>query len=648
MDERANIFICYRRLDSAAYARSLRDDLRRRFGDHGVFMDLGIAPGEDFVQHVEGAIASCAVLLVLIGREWLNVPGEDGRPRLDDHDDLVRLEIATALQRGVVVIPVLVRGARMPKAHELPAPLAALARRNALELRDDNRWDDDVARLVETLESRLEESSRVATTPRKPPANRVDQTTRASRLSGRRIPRQALLGVAALPLLAIASALIPGGGSEAPNVRVGAIYSLSGKNEAAGQTSLEGVRFAIDYVNSDRYPDLGLPLRPGRGLPGLHGAKLELAVQDVASDRCKAQPAFDRLVTRDHAAAVIGAYESTITLQAISAANRRGIPLVNDTATAPSLTEPDGNTAPSRVVCGTTEEDPTPSPWFSRVGANDGQFAELFMRFIEARKARGVSVSKIGILYESHDIFGEVGAGVTTKLAKRRGIEVHLYPYDSRAAPATGRCPLQKLVSDMDKQVRRLQADAPDAVFALSYLPDAAVAVQTMHKLGYVPPALLAYGAGYADPGFVARARAGNVACGLPRTDPDGVITRSVGWLQNRGAAAKRLADLFQQRFGHPMTDIAARSFTAMMTLARAIDDAGSARPIRIQSALRALRLPDTGTILPADGIRFDSNGQNVDAPGVLLQIQSGKYEVVYPRTLATSHADWPMRATPG
>jgi class 3 adenylate cyclase len=115
-------------------------------------MDIAtIEIGEDFVAHMDAAVAGADAVLVVIGLDWLAVTGADGRRRLDDPADHVRREIATALAQGVRVVPVLVGGAPMPAATSLPVPLAALATRNAVRLADET-WDDDVAALVATLD----------------------------------------------------------------------------------------------------------------------------------------------------------------------------------------------------------------------------------------------------------------------------------------------------------------------------------------------------------------------------------------------------------------------------------------------------------------------------------------------------------------
>ena len=148
----AKIFLSYRRDDSSGYAGRLYDRLRNHFGSEQIFMDVsGIEAGADFVQTIHGTVGSCDVLIALLGKQWLSSKDQDGRRRLDDPDDFVRQEIATALERKILVVPVLVGGARMPAAQELPADLAGPVRRQALEI-SDSRFHEDANRLIGTLE----------------------------------------------------------------------------------------------------------------------------------------------------------------------------------------------------------------------------------------------------------------------------------------------------------------------------------------------------------------------------------------------------------------------------------------------------------------------------------------------------------------
>lgn len=145
------IFISYRREDSAGHAGRIYDRLSDRFGRDKVFMDVaGIEPGVDFVEAIDRAVGSCDVLLVIIGNKWLSCTDAAGKRRLDDPQDFIRLETATALKRGIRVVPVLVQKAIMPTEDDLPDDLKALARRQATEI-DDTHWDSDTGQLIETL-----------------------------------------------------------------------------------------------------------------------------------------------------------------------------------------------------------------------------------------------------------------------------------------------------------------------------------------------------------------------------------------------------------------------------------------------------------------------------------------------------------------
>ena len=170
------VFISYRRQETAYPAGWLYDRLVDHLGRDQVFKDIdSIQLGDDFVEVIRRAVGSCDVLLALIGDVWLTVTDEDGRRRLDNPDDFVRLEIEAALARNVRVIPILVEGARMPKAEQLPPSLGALVRRQALEL-SPSRFDSDTSRLLRVLDRTLAEVQTGPTAPPQPPL--ASSTTR--------------------------------------------------------------------------------------------------------------------------------------------------------------------------------------------------------------------------------------------------------------------------------------------------------------------------------------------------------------------------------------------------------------------------------------------------------------------------------------
>jgi hypothetical protein len=149
------VFISYRRDDSAGYARAVYAELAREFGAERIFIDVDdIAAGQAFDKVIRREVGASQVLLVLIGKRWL---GErDGAPpRIHDVGDFVRIEVATGLARGMRVIPLLLDGAPMPGEAQLPEPLRPLVRRNALEL-DNARFAADSARLIAALREALQ------------------------------------------------------------------------------------------------------------------------------------------------------------------------------------------------------------------------------------------------------------------------------------------------------------------------------------------------------------------------------------------------------------------------------------------------------------------------------------------------------------
>jgi TIR domain len=149
------IFISYRREDAEGEAGRLFDDLVRTFGDKSVFLDVaGIEHGRDFRKVIAKKLSGCGVLLAVIGPNWASSLDSDGSRRLDNPNDFVRLEIATALSRDIPVIPVLVRGAKMPRQDSLPLDLRDLPYRNNVEL-SHTRWNSDVTLLNKALKLAL-------------------------------------------------------------------------------------------------------------------------------------------------------------------------------------------------------------------------------------------------------------------------------------------------------------------------------------------------------------------------------------------------------------------------------------------------------------------------------------------------------------
>jgi hypothetical protein len=188
------VFISYRRKDSGGHAGRLHEELSRRYGPDAVFIDIASLQGGDpYKQSIHDAVGACDVALVLIGESW-TAPLGDGDARIERKDDMVRREVAAALEQdGVAVVPILVEEARLPPLSELPEDLAPLRGLQVCRLRN-NDWKADVGRIFKVIASSSERSK----------SDRWLQALRAH-------PSRIAAGVLAVVLVVAAIALFGGG-----------------------------------------------------------------------------------------------------------------------------------------------------------------------------------------------------------------------------------------------------------------------------------------------------------------------------------------------------------------------------------------------------------------------------------------------------
>ena len=147
------VFISYRRADSIHIADRIYEHLKSHFGKENIFKDVdNISLGLDFRQIIDEAVGSCRVLIAIIGKDWLDIKNEQGR-RLDNPTDFVRIEIESALRRGIPVIPVLVDDAQMPLERDLPTTLQGLTDHNGIKIRPDPDFQNDMKRLTNGIKS---------------------------------------------------------------------------------------------------------------------------------------------------------------------------------------------------------------------------------------------------------------------------------------------------------------------------------------------------------------------------------------------------------------------------------------------------------------------------------------------------------------
>lgn len=282
------IFICYRREDTSGYAGRLFDRLKERFGQERVFLDVaGIEPGVDFVETIDREVGSCDALVIMIGKKWLDCTDQDGQRRLDDQQDFIRLEVATALRRNIRVIPVLVQGAVMPKESDLPEEMKLLARRQAFEI-SDSHWDNDVPELLRALEKVVTPSA----------GNRSEAVAEKSAAVTTRKPTLIIAAVVALIVIAVAGVAVipkkehvnapgtPAGTTTGTDASQAAVPDVTGKQRDIAIASLAGAGFLTVQEKkrtSDNPKGTVLSQQPIAGSVMLKNSMIELVVAETPS-----------------------------------------------------------------------------------------------------------------------------------------------------------------------------------------------------------------------------------------------------------------------------------------------------------------------------------------------------------------------------
>ncbi|HEY6174336.1 MAG TPA: Hsp70 family protein [Kofleriaceae bacterium] len=290
----ARVFICYRRSESQWAAGRLYDRLSEVIGRDNLFFDVSdIEPGEDFVSRIREIVAQCDVLLAIVGPNWASIKDSAGRPRLQNPRDLVRIEVAAALQRKIRVIPILVDGAVMPDEDVLPQEIAGLAARNAHDV-SFARFHSDVDSFVRVLQRILAgpgAPAHLAPTPLEP----LKSEARPAPPVTERMPftiSLTTLGDVATPLISKGSRL-PAQASE--------IFSTAADNQTSVEISLllGQHKSAGDNMPIGKFNLQNIPAAP-RGVPQIEVTTsvdssliLTVTAEDLASNRKEVLDALD-------------------------------------------------------------------------------------------------------------------------------------------------------------------------------------------------------------------------------------------------------------------------------------------------------------------------------------------------------------------
>jgi branched-chain amino acid transport system substrate-binding protein len=389
--------------------------------------------------------------------------------------------------------------------------------------------------------------------------------------------------------------------AQAEDVKIGVLYPLSGSLARTGANIKKAVDLAAEIVNTP-HPELApLVLAATAGLPRLGGRKIRLVYAD-AKDPATGRAEAERLIDQEKVVALMGCYASAITATASIAAETRGVPFLTPESSSPTLTE-------------------RGFKWFFRTGPHDRTFSQLFFQMFDDLRKRGRRIARFAILSENTE-FGATAAKVEEELGRKAGYQ--LVAREMYTSPP----------ASLDAELTRIRAANPDVLIANSYLIDAVTTIKTLKTMGWFPAGLVAQDAGYVLPDYIRE------------TGKDGsyVITRA-SWAKGLGARkplVTKVNTLYRSRYNEDMDETNARSFTGLLTLAYAINLGGGTAPTQVLEGLLRTDIPGDQTIMPWKGIKFDKDGQNIYATGVMEQLLGGEYKVVWPFDLAETAVVWP------
>jgi branched-chain amino acid transport system substrate-binding protein len=376
-------------------------------------------------------------------------------------------------------------------------------------------------------------------------------------------------------------------------VKIGAIFPMTGNAASAGLHAKVAIEVALDIVNN-AHSELGdLPLAGSAGLAGLGGAKVEVIFADNQGSPATGQNQALRLITEEKVVALVGAYQSGITLTASAIAERYGIPFLTPESVAANLTE-------------------RGFKWFFRTTPIATDFVKVYSEFLADMKAQGAKTDNVALVHDNTEYGTSVANTIGTGF-KEKGFNIIDIGYVSNA-------------TDVQSQVLQLKQKNPDVVLMISYTSDAILFAKTMQAQDYKPPLLLADDAGYSDPSFLKAV--GRIS--------QGAFNRSAWSVGPPGSPTAIIADMYKKKSGDDMDDTAGRDMQGFLVLIDAIDRAGSTEPAKIQAALRATDLKPKQLMMGYNGVKFDEKGQNILASAVIIQLQDGEnYVTVWPKEKA-------------
>ena len=412
--------------------------------------------------------------------------------------------------------------------------------------------------------------------------------------------RHGMLRIAiVLGLVGLATMSNPAPAGAADEVRIGVVSPMTGPTAKFGQAQKNALSMAADDVNA------------AGGIKSLGGAKIRLVFGDTRGEADTGVTETERLITREKVHALIGAFQSGVGFPSSAMAERHQVPWLTF-GTFDKITE-------------------RGFKYVFRAHANDTIKARTLIEGLVALGKRASPPIASAVILAENTEWGKSVSDKQRGFLEKAGVKVHFvenYPY---AAP------------DLTSLIVKAKGVKPDLVVADSYLGDALLITRQMHEQELRPVAYAAGGGGHVQPDFLKNTA--KLSDGiLAATMWDAAVGKAVPWIakENERHVAK---------FGAPFTEDSAGYYQGFQIIVDALERAKTTSAKELRDAIAATNITDVNhkaMLLPYKALRFDETGQNPNATAMVVQIQGGKFRLLYPESIAEPDARvvWPYLAT--
>lgn len=383
-------------------------------------------------------------------------------------------------------------------------------------------------------------------------------------------------------------------------VLIGEVLPLTGNFASLGQQYLWAAQTVEDIVNND-YPDLNVPLGPGKGFPGLNGAKMTLVVRDDQSRGDQARTLAEQLITVNKVHWLNGEGTSGNTSIIQPVVDSYGIPMTCHACASPTLTDKGFK-------------------WFYRTGPNDRTMvASVFSFLKEWPDNGGPKDLKTIAMFTCDNLFCQDNRKIALDLAEKVGYKV--------VADLTTKTGATTLASE----VQRLQSANPDILFMVQYPAESTVFQADAKRANFMPKVLATSNGSYSDQTWLNAQKSTNGAAAWLGRDPTAID------LASKKPSWKKVNDIYKKYSrGQDMGELAMREITGLLWMVDTINRAKSVEPAALQKAANETDMKPDVMIIDYKGIKFDANRQNELATGVVTQVGwDNEKHTIWPWALA-------------